>query len=367
MPEYRPDHHTSAERKGDSAVTRERILEGVVADFRSFSVEEYAMVYHYTTVMLALMHAAGWDEMDYPTLSVESGVGLSFGYQRNHCIAMYGLQGSAPERMAHTTGFQLEWVTHEDLEEAWAWVMDTLERGQPVGNDYWEWNLIAGYREGDRPEDRAWYVLANEPVSDWNGAWLTWEQIAQLHEDCPWSKHRCRYAGRTAKWAPEETAKHVMGWIVDWSEHHPAAGKPAYQGSLFGFEAIAAYAADVGDLSKTVEKDFTFGNNACHAITPQWGTRRYIGAYLAEKAPLFEGPTQERIQEAAGRYREAHASWVVFDEQLGQRYVHQYGGVQAEGWADPARRGVGSAAIYAALDHEKAAVTALRQALSALS
>jgi len=347
-------------------VRQECVLADVVADFRALSVEEYAMVYHYITVMLTLMHAAGWDEMDYPTLAVESGVGLSFGYQRNHCIAMYGLQGSAPERIAHTTGFQLESTQAADLETAWAWVKETIDRGQPVGGDYWEHHLIAGYREGDGPEEREWFVLANEPISDWDGAWLIWEQIIQLSKDCPWSRYRYRHAGRADRWIPEETARHVMEWIVTWSERHPAADKPAYRGSLFGFQAIAAYAADVADLSKTVEQDFTFGNNACHAITPQWNTRRYIGEYLANKAPLFEGPTQECMQAAAARYHDAHAAWVVFDEQLGQRFVHEYGGNQDEGWADPARRAKGSAAVYAALDHEKAAVASLREALSAL-
>jgi hypothetical protein len=157
-----------------------------------------------------------------------------------------------------------------------------------------------------------------------------------------------------------------MDWIVIWSERHPAADKDAYQGSLFGFEAIAAYAADVDDLAKTVEDDFAFGNNACHAITPQWGTRRYIGAYLADRAALFEGAARERMQEAAARYHDAHAAWVIFDEQLGQRFVRKHGAVQSEGWADPARREKGSSAICAALEHEKAAVDSLRKALSAL-
>jgi hypothetical protein len=184
-------------------------------------------------------------------------------------------------------------------------------------------------------------VLANEPICDWNGAWLTWEQMAKLNDDCPWSKHRCRHAGRTAKWPPVETAKHVMGWIVTWSERHPAAGRDAYQGSLFGFEAIAAYAADVGDLHKTVEADFTFGNNACHAITPQWGTRRYIGAYLADKAALLKGAARERMQEAAARYHDAHAAWVVFDEQLGQRFVQST--AASNRVAGPTRRAAGRA------------------------
>jgi hypothetical protein len=119
-------------------------------------------------------------------------------------------------------------------------------------------------------------------------------------------------------------------------------------------------------MSKTVEEDFTFGNNACHAITPQWGTRRYIGDYLADKAALFEGVVVERMREAAARYHDAHAAWVVFDDQLGQRFVRKHGGKQEEGWADPERRAKGSDAVYAALEHEKAAVAALRGALSAL-
>jgi hypothetical protein len=345
-------------------MAKERVLEEVVADFCSLSLEEYAMCYHHIVVMLTLVHAAGWTDMDYPTLAVESGVGLSFGYKRNHCIAMYGLQGGAPERIAHTTGCQLEWSAAEDLEQAWTWVVETIDRGQPVGADYWEWHIIAGYREGKKPEDRGWFVLANEPVTDWNGAWLTWEQIKSLGQDCPWSKHRCRYAGRVPQWTPSETARHVIEWIVTWSERHPAADKEAYKGSLFGFGAIAAYAADLADLSKTLEEDFGFGNNACHAITPQWNTRRYIGTYLADRADLFEGAAREKVQEAAARYYDAYEAWVVFDELLGQRFVHQHGGEQKEGWADPARRAKGSDAVYAALEHEKAAVAALRAALT---
>ena len=56
-----------------------RVLEDVVADFRAIGVDEYDMMYHHIVVMLTLMHAAGWTGMDYPTLAVESGVGLSSG------------------------------------------------------------------------------------------------------------------------------------------------------------------------------------------------------------------------------------------------------------------------------------------------
>jgi hypothetical protein len=301
--------------------------------------------------------------MDYETLVVESGVGLSFGYIRNHCVAMYSLQEGAQDRIAGATGFQLEFQAFADLEQAWAWVAETIDRGQPVAAEYSEFHVVAGYRDGGQPEDRQWYVLANEPTHSWDGDWLTWEQAIKLSKDCPWSNFGARYAGKGEAWSPEETTRRVMEWIVAWSEQHPALQKELYAGSLFGFEAIEAYAGDLGDLCKTLEGDFTFGNNACHAITPQWNTRGYIGAYLADRASLSEGAARTGVEEAAAHYRDAHASWSLFDKLLGQRYVHEHGGDQRVGWADPDRRKRASQAVYSALEHEKAAVVALREAL----
>jgi len=348
-------------------MVQEKMLDEAIADFREIKLADYAMPYHYVIAMLTLMRAAGWRDMDYETLVVESGVGLSFGYKRNHCVAMYSLQEGAHDRIAGATGFQLEWQVFADLEEAWAWVKETIDRGQPVAAEYSEFHIVAGYRQGEKPEDRQWYVLANEPTSAWNGDWLTWKQVNELSKACPWSNFGGRYAGKIAKWEPAETVQHVMEWIVEWSDRHPGRSKELYAGSLFGFEAIEAYASDIGDTAKTLEEDFVFGNNACHAITPQWTTRRYIAAYLEDRSALFDDPARSHILEAAARYRDADASWTLFDELLGQRYVHKHGGDQKVGWADPECRKKASAGIYAALEHEKAAVVALRAALSAIA
>jgi len=341
---------------------RERILDGVVADFREISLPEYNLPYHYVVAMLALMRAAGWTDMDYGTLLVESGVGLSFGYIRNHCVAMYSLQEGAQDRIAGATGFQIEFQVFADLEERWAWMVETIARGQPVVAEYAEFHVVAGYRDGEAPEDRQWYVLANEPVHSWDGDWLTWEQATKLGEECPWSNFGARYGGRAEAWPSEETAKHVVEWIVAWSGQHPATGKELYAGSLFGLEAIEAYASDLGDLSKTLENDFTFGNNGCHAITPQWNARGHIGAYLADRAPLFPGAARSAVEEAAVHYHDAHASWTAFDELLGQRYVRKHGGDQRIGWADAECRKRASQAVCSALEQEKAAIAALRRA-----
>jgi hypothetical protein len=158
----------------------------------------------------------------------------------------------------------------------------------------------------------------------------------------------------------------VIGWLLEWWEQHPAKGQERYKDTLFGLEAIEAYARDLSDMSLTVEKDFDWGNNACHAITPQWTTRRHIATYLAQQAALFEEPARAHILEAASGYEAADAAWIVFDEQLGQRFVNQYGGKQKEGWADAERRKKGSNAVYRALANERAALAALSEALAKL-
>lgn len=71
-----------------------------------------------------------------------------------------------------------------------------------------------------------------------------------------------------------------MQRLVAWSERRPGKEQERFKDAVFGLEAIAAYARDLGDMSLTVEKDFDWGNNACHAITPQWNTRRHIAVYL---------------------------------------------------------------------------------------
>jgi hypothetical protein len=93
---------------------KEKILHDVVDDVRGLAAQMssgYDQPYHYVVAMLACMHAAGWSEMDYGTLAVLSGVGLSFGYQRHTCLHVYALQDGATDRIADATGCQIEWRT----------------------------------------------------------------------------------------------------------------------------------------------------------------------------------------------------------------------------------------------------------------
>lgn len=142
----------------------------------------------------------------------------------------------------------------------------------------------------------------------------------------------------------------ICGKLNVLIELHPALGKEPDAGSLFGSEAVAAYANELGDLSKTLETEFTLGNRPGHAITPQWNARGYIGAYPADRASLFGGAARIRVETAAAHYRNEYASWTAFDEHLGQRYVHKHGGDQRVGWADAEHRTGASQAVYSALD-----------------
>jgi len=339
----------------------EKVLEEVVADFRSPWTTD--CWWHHTAVMVCLMHAAGWKDTDYETLNVESGQGLSFGYKRNTCWHIDSLVGSAPERIAAATGFLLEWFVSDELEKVWAWVKNSIDQGMPIASQYGQWYAVVGYREGDVADDRQWYVLANEPISDYSGAWLTWEQIVQFDSDMPHSRYRCRYGGRTERRSPKDVAEQVMRWIVEWSTNHPGKGQKdmLWADSAYGLEAIEAYARDLGDMSLTEEGDFDYGNNGGHTTAPQWKSRRFIASYLAQKVGLFES-ARSSIEAAAAHYRDAHAAWVVFDEHLGQ----PIGGRGPGDWTDEGTRKRGSAAVYEALEHEKAGIDSLREALKVI-
>ena len=347
----------------------ERIMDQVVADSKGMwyhASDDYAQPYHYPLAMLTCMRAAGWPNMDYGTLLVESGVGLSFGYKRNACVHMYALQWTALDRIASATGCRIERTVCDTVEDVWVYVTDSIDRGLPVACEYAEFHVVAGYRQGTEADDRAILVLGNYPISNSVVDWLDWGQISKLHQDCPWSKNRYRFEGRTTAVPPVETATNVMRWLEEWSHRHPARDHPLCEGAQFGTAAIEAYAHDLGDISLTVEGDFQWGNNACHAITPQWTSRRHIAAYLREKAPLFERSFAAQMAAAAAEYDGFCAAWERYDELLGQRFVHRHGGDQTAGWASIERRKAGSQAVYQAAAHERGAVAEISQALETL-
>ena len=92
-----------------------------------------------------------------------SGVGLSFGYQRHTCVHVYALQNGATDRIADATGCRMQWKTCDELEANWAWTVASIDDGRPIAAEYAEYHVVAGHRQGDAPEDRQWYVAANEP------------------------------------------------------------------------------------------------------------------------------------------------------------------------------------------------------------
>lgn len=349
----------------------ETILHDVVRDHEELwspGDDEYAMSHLYVMSVLACMHAAGWHEMDYGTLVVESGVGLSFAYKRADCAPMYALNFRAGPRIADAIGFRLETTKCETPEDAWSYVRERIDRGVPSICEYAEPHVVSGYREGTAPSDRAWLVLGNAPISE-PVAWLAWDQIVDLHDRLRHSQYRFAYAGKVEPRTESGTAQQVVRWLVEWSEveNHPgrSLGEP-FASAHYGLEAIEAYARDLADTSCTVENTFEPGYNGCHAITPQWTSRRHIAAYLRANVARFPEATRSHLRAAADGYAAAHAAWVPYDEQLGQRLVRRDGGDAMAAWVSAANRRAGSTAVAEALAHETSAVAALREALAAI-
>ncbi len=111
-----------------------------------------------------------------------------------------------------------------------------------------------------------------------------------------------------------------------------------------------------------MDPDFDFGNNACHAICPQWNTRRFIARYLEKNMHLMPSG-QEGIREAVKHYRDADTAWITFDELLGQRHSDTYGDKFGDPWLNAECRKGASQAVYAAMAHEQAAVDSLRETI----
>ncbi len=148
-------------------------------------------------------------------------------------------------------------------------------------------------------------------------------------------------------------ALRVMRDLAEWSADPPKAVREAYPEAKFGLAGIEAYAADCADV-RTYE-DWS----ACHDINPQWTLRNSTAAYLGGVAAGQSFPVQvtSRIATAAEHYRAAYEDWREFHRQLA------YDAPEGAG-KDPERRAAGAAAVRRALEHERAAVAELREALA---
>jgi hypothetical protein len=318
--------------------------------------EIYIQPYVYLSAHLVQMRAQGWD-VDFDQIAAVSGASALFAYKPDDFMPKYAhLTVEPDERIAEATGFGYEWVHWEDIEGAWSILAESVDVGKSVKGWDWENILFAGYQDGDTPEARTVYAMADGP--DTYSKWLTWAEFGEWVERVSqWKECRLgRYAGRVETKPPGEVAVRVMRDLVAWSVEPPASARKHWPDAAYGLAAIAKYAA-------TCEASDPNENwVACHPINGQWTVRNSTGVYLQRvvETGLFAAPVNERLLAAAREYRAAYESWQ-------QLYVQYLGhGVPESKRKTRKHRQAGAAAVRQGLKHEKAALAEVERALAAL-
>lgn len=349
----------SSAHEGGSAQSRV-LLDGVVADFKRITndLEKHQVVVGdivypqpavYLTTHLVEMWAAGWKDADFDTLAAVSGASALFAYQPDEFMPKYAnLHIGMDDRVAEATGFGYEWLPFEDTGSAWPIIRETIDSGRPLKGWHWENLLIGGYRDAARKEDREVFVMDDGPGT--TAEWWTWQRFTEWTAE--WPHFLGRHTRRVETAPAKEIALRVMSDLAEWSANPPDAVAREYPEAKFGLEGIQAYAADCADTE--AYDDWV----ACHPINPQWTVRNSTAVYLDQVAGsrIFPAHIAEHIAAAAREYRAAYEDWREFHNQLGHDAPGNAGKTKE-------RRLAGAAAIRRALEHEKAGITSLRQAL----
>jgi hypothetical protein len=154
--------------------------------------------------------------------------------------------------------------------------------------------------------------------------------------------------------------------IVTFADNDPRATNKAFAGAHFGLAGIEAYASDIADISKSGKKDeyFQGGWLGCHNIYPQWTARQLTALYLKRASEQFDGGIRAKMLSAAKEYDAAHAAWKEWENHLG---AFQRVRRPEDAWEDPEHRQAGAAAVYKALERERAAVAEIEKALREVS
>jgi hypothetical protein len=256
------------------------------------------------------------------------------------------------KRIAEATGFGYEWVDFKGAEGAWELIKETVDSGRSAKGWDWENILFAGYQDADTPEGRRVFAMADGPETF--AEWLTWSKLSEyidriLNWGCP---RFGRHTGRVETMHAAQVALRVMKDLVEWSIDPPEKIAKAYPRATFGLAGIEKYAADCANTDEY--EDW----GACHDINPQWTIRNSTAVYLERVTAdsVFPATVTGCIAAAAREYRAAYADWKELYAQLGHNAPQGAGKVRE-------RRLAVAQAIRDALDHEKAALAELREAI----
>jgi DNA-binding transcriptional MerR regulator len=341
------------------------LMDAIEAFQRTEREIKYWQPRSFAQVRVVCMQAAGWKEADYDTIMTILGFGPSFAYHPKKFWPQYLAPDGSGERLARATGFGWEWKQYETVEEYWQALKETLDGGKPIHAPYYEEVIFAGYQDADGQDGRKVRPLAPHGVGVEPDTWWTWQEFEEWFDK--WShKVLGRHTERVPQFAPRESATETLEAIVQMATDDPRARNPDFDGVKWGLEGLEAYADDVGDMSKSGKADEYFygGWMGCHAIYPQISGRASAAVYLERlgKSAIFPGAINEHILAAAESYGAARAAWGEYEKHLGNEEAAE----ASDSWMIEEHRLAGAAAIRRAIDHERAAIDRVQQALAVI-
>jgi hypothetical protein len=339
---------------------REVILEPVLAEYGGLDAEfpDKNPVRTDLLMRTACLRAAGADGVDYETLVMLAGHGTSFGYHPTKYLVMYNPPDdpkATDERLVKGTGCDWEWLPKfTDAEAAWKALKSSINEGIPLEAVYYDHYIFCGYRDSNHSEDRAVYTIGGwRPTG-----WMDWKDFTAWVQEFG---RLGRYKGVVDRTPTREMAEQLLGRMVEWAKGDGRPGMEWMKEAKTGWAGLETYAADVANTDKS-PYDFDGGWLGCHCINRQTSGRAGAVKWLRRVAGEFPDAAAAHLRGAADEYAQAVKAWSEFRTHLGATEGLEEAKRQ---WAKPENRAAGAAAIRRAMEHEKAGMARIEQALRA--
>jgi len=333
-------------------------------------------------VLMLLLHAAGRREADYATLMAVSGWSGQFVYEPRHkrWTTYLPPHDETVKLACAAVGARYQTLVAKNPEDSFALIRSAVDAGQGLMADYWESLIFCGYQDAAKAEDRKVFWVCTPFAGD--GKWWTWSEFLKEYWGGPWASHPVfiEITGRTEPAPARQVAEDTLKSLVKMARTEYWKGRKIGEtdlswsgGVLTGLAAIAKYAEDVADFSKTMESpahkdDYYFTRSwGCFEVYPQWTARKCTAVYLSRVADQFKPPVSDELRTAAKEYDAAFEAWKGLDKYLGrQEHIPLDQRVdQADRWSLKDNRRAGTEAIRKALEHERNAIARLERALAA--
>jgi len=318
--------------------------------------------------LMVAMRAMGREDADYSNLMAVSGWSGQFIYAAKPDWPTFIEPGSTVPRACAAVGVAVEEKRPESADEAFDFLLESCLADQPIVAEHLEFGLFEGAENGDEPQVH--FVVC--PFFN-DGVWWSREQFDQTWWKGHGDKRLFRLTGPAEPKSAEAVARETLAELVRLATANYWTGwrKDAAPHATTGLRAIEQYASDVADVSHDMQDDRETNKDTCffergwgcYAIYPQWTARECTGRYLDQAAKLFDTAAGKHIRSAAGSFHAVYGAWKTWEEHLGRSEKF---GEYDERWADPKHRRAGNEAVLSALEHERAAIAFVKQALAAI-